>query len=533
MKYIINKQFETKAPTISPRVVSVAESFGLGIEEQKPFVLYDNVEIEIEQGDVVYITGDSGGGKSVLLKELKRLTNGISPEDVEIIRNKPIIDTLGQSVEEALQLLGLVGLSDAFVSLRYYDELSDGQKSRYMLAKMLESKSQALFIDEFCALLDRETAKIVSYSMQKICRKTNRTLVVATTHNDLVEDLNPSVKITKFFGDSVRVQRIDYVKKQCSLVDQVRIEEGTKEDWLKLAQFHYRSHKINAYSNIYKMMLHDELIGVIVYGYGPIALKARNIATNNIYVKNGKQMNREMRIISRIVIAPKYRGIGLSVKIIKDTMPLVNVRFIEILSVMGVNNPFAQRAGMVDIPYQRDVKGAEKKSNSLLDELGFDHTLMNSTKYNLEKVSLLDFETKTKLFDLLTKVHNMGRGAEQKVFGEKEYDDKYLAWLIKTTRIAHKAYAIWTNPNWVDTYDYSQDESNVSFKEIEKPQQEVKKEETSESILEQIKEKYIASDNSIRHTVLTYLREKNIEKMTPNTPLNILLQVKNLLTFTT
>lgn len=526
MKYIINKQFETKTPTISSRVVNVAESFGLGIEEQKPFVLYDNVELNIEQGDIVYITGDSGGGKSVLLRELKQMMNGVSPEDVEIIKDKPIIDTLGENVEEALHLLGFVGLSDAFVCLRYYDQLSDGQKSRYLLAKMLETKAEALFIDEFCALLDRETAKVVSYSMQKVCRKTNRTLIVATTHNDLVKDLNPSLKITKFFGDVVKTERIPFEKKECSLLDEVKIVEGEKKDWLKLAQFHYRSHKINAYSNIYKMVLHDEVIGVIVYGYGPLALKARNIATNRIYIRNGKQLNREMRTISRVVIAPKYRGIGLSVKIIKDTMPLLNSRYVEILSVMGVNNPFAQRAGMTDISYERDIKGFEKKSNELLEQLGFDHMLMNSKAYNSEKLKTLDYKTKEKIFYMLVRVHNMGKGNLQKVYGEGEgeYGDDYLAWLIKATRIAHKAYAIWENPNWVDTYDYSQDESVVEPKK--------EKEISSEEVLEKIKKKYIKSDREIQGTVLKFLKEKNISKMTKDTPLEILLNVDKFLSVT-
>lgn len=554
MKYIINKQFETRTPEISKRVMAVADSFGLGIEEEKPFVLYDNVEIELEKSDIVYITGDSGGGKSVLLKELKKLTNGIGPEDIVVDKTKPIIDTLGRTVEEALQLLGLVGLSDAFVCLRYFDQLSDGQKSRYMLAKMLESDNEFLLIDEFCALLDRETAKVVAYSMQKICRKTNRTLIVATTHNDLVEDLNPSLKITKFFGNDVVIERIPYEKKECSLLDEIIIEEGTKDDWLKLSKFHYRSHKINAYSNIYKMTLHGETIGVIVYGYGPLALKARNIATNNIYVRNGKQMNRELRTISRVVILPKYRGIGLSVKIIKDTKHLVGVRFIEILSVMGVNNPFAIKAGLTDIPYSRDVKGVEKKSNQLLEDLGFDHTLMNSEKYNLEKLQEIAYETKEDLFNMLCKVHNMGKGNAGKRYSD--HGDTYLAWLIKRTRISHKAYAIWENPDWVDTYVPPVEEEIVEqTPQIETPEERIVEEEVinpetysqetlkkfyeekmiidverNRSILEKIKEIYMIVNESKRQRVLALLEDYKISKMTETeTPTDILEEVYKIL----
>jgi len=50
----------------------VAEAFGLGIDNEKKFVIYDNCELKIGVGDVVYITGDSGSGKSVLLKAIRR-----------------------------------------------------------------------------------------------------------------------------------------------------------------------------------------------------------------------------------------------------------------------------------------------------------------------------------------------------------------------------------------------------------------------------------------------------------------------------
>lgn len=302
------------------------------------------------------------------------------------------------------------------------------------------------------------------------------------------------------------------------------------------------------------MTLHGETIGVIVYGYGPLALKARNIATNNIYVRNGKQMNRELRTISRVVILPKYRGIGLSVKIIKDTKHLVGVRFIEILSVMGVNNPFAIKAGLTDIPYSRDVKGVEKKSNQLLEDLGFDHTLMNSEKYNLEKLQEIAYETKEDLFNMLCKVHNMGKGNAGKRYSD--HGDTYLAWLIKRTRISHKAYAIWENPDWVDTYVPPVEEEIVEqTPQIETPEERIVEEEVinpetysqetlkkfyeekmiidverNRSILEKIKEIYMIVNESKRQRVLALLEDYKISKMTETeTPTDILEEVYKIL----
>jgi len=61
-----------------------------------------------------------------------------------VAQDKSLIETIGKSVEEAIELLSRVGLNDAFLFLRTYDQLSDGQKYRYRIAKMIESKKQFL-----------------------------------------------------------------------------------------------------------------------------------------------------------------------------------------------------------------------------------------------------------------------------------------------------------------------------------------------------------------------------------------------------
>ena len=53
--YTINVSFQTRVNKTT-RTLEIAESFGLGLDE-KDWTLYDNLELEVEQGDVVYITG--------------------------------------------------------------------------------------------------------------------------------------------------------------------------------------------------------------------------------------------------------------------------------------------------------------------------------------------------------------------------------------------------------------------------------------------------------------------------------------------
>lgn len=206
MKFSISKKFNTTV-TRTPRVIEVAEAFGLGLDDRE-FVLFENLEFEINQGEVVYITGQSGSGKSVLLrrlhKDLSKSLNVVNIDDVEL-PEKPLVDQIGSSTKQALELLSRVGLNDAYLFIRKPSELSDGQRYRLRLAHLMDQEAKVWVADEFGAVLDRTTAKIVAYSMQKFARKLGKTLIVATTHTDLVDELGPDLTIEKHFREKVKI----------------------------------------------------------------------------------------------------------------------------------------------------------------------------------------------------------------------------------------------------------------------------------------------------------------------------------------
>lgn len=210
MKYLIDKRFETRVER-TPRVLQIAENFGLGLDD-KEFVIFDKLELEVNQGDVVYITGQSGSGKSLLLKELaaKMTADGLKVaniDDVELL-DKPVIDQIGEDMNKAGYFLSLAGVSDANLYVRKPAELSDGQRYRFRLAKMIESGAQVWVADEFLAVLDRITALYVAFNMQRIARLFGATLIVATTHNDMVKDLAPNLYINKRYREKIEVVRV-------------------------------------------------------------------------------------------------------------------------------------------------------------------------------------------------------------------------------------------------------------------------------------------------------------------------------------
>lgn len=210
--YTINVSFDTRV-TKTTRTLEVAESFGLGMDD-KQFTLYDNLPVDIEQGDVVYITGQSGSGKSVILRELQRLMKDegktvTSIEDITFDDDKNVIDQVGSTTAEALSLLSMAGLNDAYLFIRKPSEMSDGQRYRLKIAKLIESGAQVWAADEFGAVLDRVTAQAVASNFQRAARKVGATVMVATTHEDLINALRPNVTITKHYKERVKV---DYEK---------------------------------------------------------------------------------------------------------------------------------------------------------------------------------------------------------------------------------------------------------------------------------------------------------------------------------
>lgn len=209
--YLIDVKFPTRVIR-SPRVLEIAEAFGIGLDD-KDFVVFDGLELPIKRGDIVYITGQSGAGKSVLLRELaaQMAARGHSVVNLDSIafEDKPLIDQIGDTTKRGIELLAIAGINDAYLYIRKPSELSDGQRYRFRLAKAIERGADVWAADEFMAILDRTSARAISFAIQKAARRMGATALVATTHVDLVADLGPDVVVTKRFREKLRVEVIE------------------------------------------------------------------------------------------------------------------------------------------------------------------------------------------------------------------------------------------------------------------------------------------------------------------------------------
>jgi len=410
-------EFSTNAE-ITQRTMAVCEAFGLGVDEAKHFMFFDDFSLNFRRGNVIYVTGDSGGGKTLLLRAFKDFFGEEAAvlSDLEIYPDETLVEGVGRDVKEAIEILSLCGLNDAFLFLRKFKELSDGQKYRYRLAKLVDQRERTVWIiDEFCATLDRVMARIVAYLVQKTARKLGKTLVAATTHFDLVEDFQPDILVEKGFEKDVNVTNLDFKPKHCSIFKDVCVRKGSFEDYRKLSRFHYRTKDENesvgqviGVRDCFKLLFHDDLIGVIVYSSSYLNLKPRNMVFGERYVYTPRDLakarliNEEIARISRVVIHPKFRGIGLGAFLVRETLPKVNAKVVEVLAVMAKYNPFFEKADMVRVDYRRDETSIEKKIRGFLEAHNFDFTFAQSKTYCRSFFSELNNQDKQALLEYLS-----------------------------------------------------------------------------------------------------------------------------------
>lgn len=193
----------------------------------------NDVNLNIEEGEFVFVVGDSGSGKStlikLLLKELEptegtitingrklnkikrrqipkfRRNIGVVFQDFRLLKDRNIYDNVAfaqkvigesnRSIKKNVPLmLSMVGLAAKYRS--YPKQLSGGEQQRVAIARALINRPKILLADEPTGNLDNNNAWEIMKLMEEI--NNNGTTVVVVTHNlEVVKAMNKRVVTMK------------------------------------------------------------------------------------------------------------------------------------------------------------------------------------------------------------------------------------------------------------------------------------------------------------------------------------------------
>ena len=205
--YNVSKSFRWQGK-LTDKVVRVCRMFGLTADRLTQRCIINNCRLEINDGDIVYITGPSGAGKSVLLNELEKAipaSDRVNLARIKLTKDKTLIDCIDADLLTSLRMLSIAGLNDIFCILNQPANLSEGQKYRFRLAMAMAAKKKFIFADEFCSELDRITAAVISYNIHKFAKRTGTTFILASSHDDILLDLAPDVLVVKELSAKTQV----------------------------------------------------------------------------------------------------------------------------------------------------------------------------------------------------------------------------------------------------------------------------------------------------------------------------------------
>ena len=189
----------------------------------------DNVSVQVDKGEFVFLVGASGSGKSTFLRlvlretrpssghvlidgrEINKLPGFRVPQlrrqigtvflDFRLLSNKTVYDNVAfalqvigkpraqirQTVPEVLEMVSLEGKGD-----RMPDELSGGEQQRVAIARAFVNKPMILIADEPTGNLDPTTSVGIMKLLDRINR-TGTTVVMATHDVGIVDQMRKRV----------------------------------------------------------------------------------------------------------------------------------------------------------------------------------------------------------------------------------------------------------------------------------------------------------------------------------------------------
>ena len=337
-------------------------------------------------GGMALATGPSGAGKSTTLRVAGDHLDG---RGWRVIHARPArgdrspIELVGRGgdIDHSLGMLGAAGLSEAPLLIRPARMLSEGERARLALAEAMARAERAagagamricIACDEFCSTLDRLTAMGVGSTLHRWMRTRGRALgvvaICATAHEDMTRLLSPDM-IAGFQSPGRMVVREHHGRRPRG--PRIDIDEGSIADFDALAHLHYRGGRPGTWQRVLSAMhpASGALAGVLVVSPPTRRGRWRSRAWPGRYAAIDRaglaRLNREVRCITRVIVGPRFRGLGVARRLVRAYLDNPLTPATEAVSAMAAACPFFERAGMR--PYRLPPGPADQRLADALE----------------------------------------------------------------------------------------------------------------------------------------------------------------------
>lgn len=247
-----------------------------------------DLPIEGKEWKIGLVVGASGSGKT-------SIGNRIFSEPIHDLyagwdKGKPIIDCIAPAGEfnTVTGALSAVGLGDVPAWLRPFNVLSNGEKFRAGLARLVCERPERVVIDEFTSVIDRQIAKVGAAAFAKTWRKGSGQVVLLSCHFDIIEWLQPD---WVYNTDEARFYERDCLRQRPELTLQIYKVSGSV----------FRHFKPHYYLDLPLPVAAEYFVGII--DGEPVC----HVAVTPMFHANAYRA-------TRLVVMPEWQGVGVGTK---------------------------------------------------------------------------------------------------------------------------------------------------------------------------------------------------------------------------
>ena len=161
-------------------------------ESGADFALDADLPLEDTDWKIGVVVGPSGSGKTSIGRAIWPDV-GIYDGDTGWAQDKPIVECIAPTggFDDVTGALSAVGLGSVPAWLRPYHALSNGEKFRAGLARVIAEGAQRVIIDEFTSVVDRQIAKVGAGAFSKAWKRVGGQAVLLSCHYDILDWIEP------------------------------------------------------------------------------------------------------------------------------------------------------------------------------------------------------------------------------------------------------------------------------------------------------------------------------------------------------